>query len=80
MTSEDYTMQTGSRSFAIIVSIMSAAAVVLLAGALTTFGSRQAAASPKYAQETGKGCPFCHAKVPELNDQGKAFKANGHKL
>ena len=78
-------MQTGSRSFAIIVSVMTAAvgaaAVVLLAGALTTIGSRQAAATPKYMQDTGKPCGFCHtAKPPELNDEGKKFKANGNKL
>jgi len=77
-------MQTGSRSFAMMMSIMTAAvgaaAVVLLAGALTTLGSREAAASPKFTQETGKACNFCHSKPPELNDAGKKFKANGNKL
>ncbi len=77
-------MQTVSRSFATIISILTAAAgaaaVVLIAGALTTLGSREAAATPKYTQETGKACNFCHTKPPELNDQGKKFKANGHKL
>jgi len=77
-------MQTGSRSFAMMMSIMTAAvgaaAVVLLAGALTTMGSREAAASPKFTQDTGKPCNFCHSKPPELNDQGKKFKANGNKL
>jgi hypothetical protein len=83
-TDEDDTMQTGSKSFAVLVSILTAATgaavVLLLAGALTTMGSREAAANPKFTQETGKACPFCHTKPPELNDQGKAFKANGNKL
>lgn len=77
-------MQTGYRSYATIISILTAAAgaaaVVLIAGALTTLGSREAAATPKFTQETGKACNFCHSKPPELNDQGKKFKANGNKL
>lgn len=84
MTSEDNTMQTGSTSYATMISILTAAAgaaaVILVAGALTAMGSREAAASPKFTQETGKACNFCHVKPPELNDQGKAFKAKGNKL
>jgi hypothetical protein len=75
-------MQTGSRSFTTVLSIMAAAAcaagVVLLAASLTT--SREAAASMKYTQSTGKPCNFCHTTPPELNDQGKKFLADGHKL
>jgi len=77
-------MQTGSKSYATILSILTAtagaAAVVLVAGALTAMGSREAAANPKFTQETGKACNFCHTKPPELNDAGKKFKANGNKL
>lgn len=77
-------MQTGSKSFTAVISVLTAAtgaaAVLLLAGALTTIGSREAAATPKFMQDTGKACNFCHTKPPELNDQGKAFKANGNKL
>jgi hypothetical protein len=77
-------MQTGSRSYVTMISILTsaagAAAVVLVAGALMAMGSREAAANPKFTQETGKPCNFCHVKPPELNDQGKKFKANGNKL
>ena len=77
-------MQTGSRSFAMMISIVTAAAgaaaVTLIAGALTTLGPRQATASVKFTQETQKPCTFCHTTAPELNDQGKKFKANGNKL
>ncbi len=76
-------MQTGSRSFA-LVSIATAAAgaavVVLIAGAFTVLGSRQAAATMKFTQDTGKPCTFCHTAPPELNDEGKKFKANGNKF
>ena len=64
----------------ILTAAAGAAAVLLIAGTLTTIGSREAAASPKNTQETGKPCNFCHSKPPELNDQGKKFKANGNKL
>ncbi len=84
MMKEDNTMQKRSRSFAMMMSVLTAAAgvaaVALIAGALTTIGSRQAAATPKFTQDTGKACNFCHSKPPELNDQGKKFKANGNKL
>ena len=52
----------------------------LLVAAVVTLGTREAAANPKFAQETGKPCGFCHAAPPALNDQGKKFKANGNKL
>ena len=74
-------MQTGSMSFAMMMSILTAAVVaaagVLIAG---TVGTREAAATPKFTQDTGKACNFCHDKPPGLNDQGKKFKANGNKL
>ena len=77
-------MHRGARSFATIASILTlaagAAAVVLIAGAITTMSARQAAATPKFTQDTGKPCTFCHTKPPELNDQGKKFKENGNKL
>ena len=75
-------MQTVSKStlVSILTAAAGAAAVVLIAGTLTAVGSREAAAGPKFTQETGKACNFCHSKPPELNDQGKAFKAKGNKL
>jgi hypothetical protein len=75
-------MQRVSRStlVSILTATAGAAAVVLIAGALATMGTKEAAASPKFTQDTGKACNFCHSKPPELNDQGKAFKAKGNKL
>ena len=77
-------MQKGSKSSAMIVTIISAAAgaaaVTLIAGAFTVLSPRQAAANVKFTQETGKPCAFCHSAPPELNEQGKKFKANGFKL
>ncbi len=44
-------------------------------------------ATSKYAKETGKKCLDCHTKVPkkgdtdpQLNELGKKFAENGHKL
>ena len=44
-------------------------------------------ASQKYAKETGKKCLDCHTKIPkkgdtdhQLNEFGKKFAENGHKL
>ena len=76
-------MQTRT-SFTSVLTILSAAAgvgaLVLTTGLFVTAGSRDASASAKYAQATGKPCAFCHATPPALNDQGKKFQANGHKL
>lgn len=71
-------MQTGAKTIVTILSAAAgAAAFVLLAGVATT---QQASASVKFTQETGKPCTFCHTKAPELNSQGKAFKAKGNKM
>jgi cytochrome c553 len=51
----------------------------LLAAAMTV-APHAAKATPQFTQQTGKACVFCHSKPPELNDQGKKFKANGNKL
>jgi hypothetical protein len=64
----------------IAYAVSMAAVGGLLIAAATTLGSREAAANPKFAQETGKPCGFCHTAPPTLNDQGKAFKAKGNKL
>jgi hypothetical protein len=56
------------------------AATLLVAGATMTMAPRAAVATPAFAQQTGKPCGFCHSKTPELNDEGKKFKANGNKL
>lgn len=63
-------------------------AALLLSGGLcfiliTTSGQ----ATLKYKKETGKKCTFCHTGIPrpgdedpQLNDDGKKFKANDYKL
>jgi len=61
------------------VGVVAAAAAVVSIGAFT-LESREAQATPKFTQETGKACTFCHTAPPTLNDQGKKFKANGNKL
>lgn len=44
-------------------------------------------ATLKYKKDTGKKCTFCHSSIPEkgdedpkLNEEGKKFKENKHKL
>jgi hypothetical protein len=55
------------------------AAITLVAG--LTFEARDANASMKFTQQTGKPCTYCHTGAPPaLNDAGKRFKANGNKL
>ena len=55
-------------------------AVAVALASIITFAPREAKAGPAFAQQTGKPCGFCHGKPPELNAQGKAFKAKGNKL
>jgi hypothetical protein len=74
-------MQTSASSKMVlgILSIAAGVAVfVLIAGFLMT--ASPASASPKWAQQTGKPCGFCHGTPPALNEQGKKFAAKGHKL
>lgn len=66
----------GSTQF--LVFAVAAVAVALATG--IAFAPLEAKATPAFAKDTGKPCGFCHAKPPELNAQGKAYKANGHKL
>jgi hypothetical protein len=74
-------MQMSTRTMISILSAAAgAAAIVIIAGLATTMSTREAAASMKFTQSTGKPCTFCHATPPALNDQGKKFKANGNKL
>ena len=77
---------TNSRNFArlMLPTIPAAAATMaaafLVAGAAMTMAPRAAVATPSFTQQTGKPCGFCHSRTPELNDEGKKFKANGNKL
>jgi hypothetical protein len=63
----------------ILATAATTAATLLVAGATMTMAPRAAVATPAFAQQTGKPCGFCHTKTPELNDEGKKFKANGSK-
>ena len=55
--------------------------------AILVFTSTPSIGSQKYAKETKKKCLDCHTKVPkkgdtdhQLNEFGKKFAENGHKL
>jgi hypothetical protein len=66
-----------------VVFVCGAAAVLLIAGALSVTGSRSANATPAFAQQTGKPCGFCHVNPAgggKLKPAGEKFKANGNKL
>jgi len=61
----------------LLLPLLLGAVVVLGVVALT---SGRVVATPAYTQQTGKPCNYCHTTPPDLNDQGKKFQANGHKL
>ncbi|MGO9135010.1 MAG: hypothetical protein ACLP8A_13330 [Methylovirgula sp.] len=63
------------------IAFLGAAGVVaaVLWGAVV-LGAKDAQATPAFAKQTGKACSYCHKAMPSLNDEGKRFKANGHKL
>ena len=60
--------------------VLGAGAAAVALAAVIAFAPGEAKANPGFAQQTGKPCGFCHSKPPELNAQGKAFKAKGNKL
>lgn len=65
---------------ALVAGGVAALAAAALFAALT-FTSKDAGASQKFTEQTGKPCQFCHVGAPPaLNEQGKRFKANGNKL
>jgi len=56
-------------------------------GVALLFSVTPSNATQKYAKDTGKKCLDCHTKVPKkgatdhlLNEFGKKFAENGHKL
>jgi hypothetical protein len=68
---------------AVFVGTMSLAAAVAIAAVIVSVGSREAAAKPEFASQTGKPCGFCHVKPSgglPLNAQGEKFKKNGFKM
>jgi len=67
--------------------IKSVLVLVAASAALLVVSIKPSTATQKYAKETGKKCLDCHVKVPkkgdpdhQLNDFGKKFAENGHKL
>jgi len=56
---------------------------LLFAAAIVVLSPREAAATPAYAQQTGKACGQCHVSPSgggKLTSLGSKFQANGHKL
>jgi hypothetical protein len=61
-----------------------AAAAILIAGTMSLFISRPAAATSQFAQQTGVPCAQCHQRPDgadgKLTPFGESFKANGNVL
>jgi len=59
-------------------------AAIVIAGAMSMIGSRPAAATPQFAQQTGVPCAQCHQRPDgadgKLTPFGDSFKANGNVL
>jgi hypothetical protein len=67
--------------------IKSTLVLAVASAALFLVSITPSTATQKYAKDTGKKCLDCHTKVPkkgdadhQLNDFGKKFAENGHKL
>jgi|SoiMethySBSTD1v2_1073268.scaffolds.fasta_scaffold1670093_1 cytochrome c2 len=67
--------------------VKSALVLAVASAALLLVSIKPSTATQKYAKETGKKCLDCHTKVPkkgatdpQLNELGKKFAENGHKL
>jgi len=59
------------------------AGATLIAGMMALVFSQSAAATVKFATDTGKGCGDCHVSAAgggKLTPFGEKFKANGNKL
>jgi cytochrome c553 len=69
-----------NKAFALVCGT---AAAIIVVGAMSLIDSRQAAAKPEFAAQTGKPCGTCHenpAGGGKLKSFGEKFKANGFKL
>lgn len=62
-------------------------ATILLLWFFLFLSSTATQATLKYKKNTGKKCTFCHTSIPEpgdenprLNEEGRKFQENGHKL
>ena len=74
-------MNVRNISSKLALALIPAAAIALLS--VAAFTPRPAAATPAYAAQTKLACGGCHANPAgggALNDKGKKFQANGHKL
>jgi hypothetical protein len=74
-------MNVLNTSSKLALALIPAAAIALLSFA--AFAPRPASATPAYAAQTKLACGGCHANPAgggALNDRGKKFQANGHKL
>ena len=74
-------MKVLSTSSKLALALLPAAALAVAFTA--TVAQRPATATPAYAAQTKLACGGCHANPAgggALNDRGKKFQANGHKL
>jgi cytochrome c5 len=73
-------MKMTSNAFAIATG---AAAAIVISGALILVVTEPAAATAKFAADTGKSCGDCHTNAKgggPLTPLGEKFKANGNKM
>ena len=73
----------GLKPTAVLAAIGGCAMFGLLFAATMVLAPREAAATPAYAQQTGKPCGQCHVNSAgggKLTSFGSKFQANGHKL
>jgi len=73
----------GLRPTAVLAAMGGCAMFGLLFAATMVLAPREAAATPAYAQQTGKPCGQCHVNSAgggKLTSFGSKFQANGHKL
>ncbi len=76
-------VMNGLKPTAFLAAIGGCALFGLLVAATMVLGSQEAAATPAYAQQTGKPCGQCHVNTAgggKLTSFGSKFQANGHKL
>lgn len=59
---------------------LSAALLVMAAGAIVAMSAGKAQAIPAFARQTNAECSTCHTIIPELNEYGEAFYKNVYVL
>ncbi|SPJ17342.1 exported hypothetical protein [Burkholderiales bacterium] len=73
-------VKNGLKPAAVVATAISG---LLFAATIVVLTPREAAATPAYAQQTGKPCGQCHVNPAgggKLTSFGSKFQANGHKL